>query len=193
MSWMQARTGQASNYETPYQKVRCHPARLVLSNDCYQCILAYLSDLNLWVTCDLEEDAYIPRLVLPLHPKLLSSRGCQMGSILMLWRWGWSSLRLSGYTYGSCPVIIRSFHMVLRVWFLSISWHMTRSTVVSDDFCCEDGLLYVVGDFYFWKIILAYSSRRLFVLEQHLVEQLLMAGYVMVSIFVSQSFHTDST
>jgi len=30
MSWMQARTGQASNYETPYQK----------------CILAYLSDLN---------------------------------------------------------------------------------------------------------------------------------------------------
>lgn len=49
MFWMQARTGETDAYKTPYQKVGifrlCQGS--YLTEDC-QCILAYMSDLNLY-------------------------------------------------------------------------------------------------------------------------------------------------
>ncbi|KAJ8596481.1 hypothetical protein M405DRAFT_726158 [Rhizopogon salebrosus TDB-379] len=77
MSWMQARTGQASNYETPYQK----------------CILAYLSDLNFDDFCC--EDGLLYVVVCPraasgravVHGRLYSRAGklvavtCQEGVV----------------------------------------------------------------------------------------------------------------
>lgn len=49
MFWMQARTGKTDAYETPYQKVGVLSdlERFYLMED-WQCILAYMSDLNLY-------------------------------------------------------------------------------------------------------------------------------------------------
>ncbi|OAX44868.1 Thioesterase/thiol ester dehydrase-isomerase [Rhizopogon vinicolor AM-OR11-026] len=78
MSWMLARTGQASNYETPYQK----------------CILAYLSDLN-FISIAAE------------------------------------TLKLTRGSKGPDSHAMTS-SLDHSIWYYD------------DDFCCEDGLLYVV-------------------------------------------------
>jgi acyl-CoA thioesterase 8 len=88
--------------------------------------------------------------------------------------------------FKSFTVIVQS-SLDHSIWYYEYvsSWSlgMSCSITVSDDFCCEDGLLYVVGVPRFPEIRLVYPSRRLSVLEQRLVEQWSTAGCVLL-IFV---------